>query len=108
MLVIVAVAAYAEGPEPPAEHEEEGHKAAREWLVRQRYPTGEPDPHAVAAAREAWVALPSITPEGQSWSGIGPAPLDTASGGVLPFAGPNAGRASAMAFDPADPDVAYA
>jgi hypothetical protein len=111
MLFAVAESAFAqEDPDedPGAEAQEE--REAREWLRRQRFPTGAPHGRAVLDAIDAWDALPPRLPDDPTgWVSTGPAPLATDVGGApLPNAGPNSGRASAIAFDPTDPDVIYA
>ncbi len=106
MFSLLAAAAHA--ADPSAE-EEGGRKVAIEWLIRQRNPTGVPNPNAMAYARGEWLEVPVTGPEGLHWTGIGPAPLVTDGvNNPLPNAGPNAGRASAVTTDPADPDVVYA
>lgn len=82
----------------------------RTWLLSQRSPGGVPRGHEIAAATDAFLALPPLLPDDAStWVAIGPAPLRTDTGfAPMPKAGPAAGRASAMAFDPTDPDVMYA
>jgi MYXO-CTERM domain-containing protein len=82
------------------------------WWHRQRaYPARDVPAGAWARAREPFRAA-RHHPRDQAalpWKPLGPAPLDTSQGAYgTPNMSPSAGRASALAIDPADPQTLYA
>ena len=108
----------------------EERRAKREalWWRQRAYPAGELPPGAFRRAADAFAALPRVLatpapaatdgwkpplapppPAAASWTFLGPAPLDTTIGAYeTPNMSPTAGRTSAVAVDPTDPDVIYA
>lgn len=107
-------------PEPPSEQRE-----AQRWWLRQRVYPGTTLP--IAAQRKAQKAIKAVprarrkapspgSPQPPqppapppAWTFVGPAPVQTTQGSlVTPNMSPSAGRASAIAVNPQNPQIVYA
>ena len=115
VLFALGAAPPADAPPPPRPRLAAPHRdleARQAWWHRQRaYPAADLPEGAQARAHEAYRAARHHPRGGPplTWKPIGPAPLDTSQGPYeTPNMSPSAGRASAIAVDPTNPEILYA